>query len=161
MDNVSKWVSLSCLFLSACCFIFSVLDESRMCFQDASSNQIIYYAEMNGFSSDEPLLFIFIALICFLFSIFFVLSKICSSSLDHLFYFIDVFNCAVEYVLYSAILSAITWQYRSMWQLLVIGRNFSFLSFYSVRLHLLVSGTQKIDSSFTIFTYSVKYSVLF
>ncbi len=79
-----------------------------MCFQDASSNQIIYYAEMNGFSSDEPLLFIFIALICFLFSILFVLSKICSSFFDHLFHFIDVFNYAVEYVLYSAILSAIT-----------------------------------------------------
>ncbi len=30
---------------------------------------------MNGFSSDEPLLFIFIALICFLFSIFLCLTK--------------------------------------------------------------------------------------
>ncbi len=76
--------------------------------QGASPNQINYYAEMNGFSSDEPLLFIFIALICFLFSILFVLSKICSSFFDHLFHFIEVFDYAVEYVLYSAILSAIT-----------------------------------------------------
>ncbi len=44
-------------------------------FQGASPNQINYYAEMNGSSSDEPLLFIFIALICILFSIFLCLAK--------------------------------------------------------------------------------------
>ncbi len=44
-------------------------------FQGASPNQINYYAEMNGSSSDEPLLFIFIGEICILFSIFLCLAK--------------------------------------------------------------------------------------
>lgn len=142
---------------------YSVLDESRMCFHFKVLARIKLIIRLKWMVLHRMNLFYLFLLrwFAFYFQFFFVLSKICSSFLDHHFHFIDVFNCAIEYILYSVILSAITWQYWSMWQLLVIGRNFSFLSFYSVRLYLLVSGTQKIDSSFTIFTYSVKYSVLF